>query len=472
MTNFFNLIYQSLLNHAQKELIVWPKDGINAVFTGNELLQKISSYCSSLEQSDLKPGQKVIPAISVSIDTLCALLAIQSLGMVPVSPPSNLNFISFIFFLKRHKIKALVFEKKTNGLAVLFLKFLSIKTISQEKPDHLFDCKPIEVMPTQAALISFSSGSTGKPKSIYRSHQVLTQQHLAIKNSFPTFEGQVDFPLFPNILLHNLIVGVKSILPNIKNLKVENIDPYLILQQIKDCGVNSITGNVFYFEKLVSLLRAKPQFFPQIKALGIGGSPVHERLIQAAKYFFNSADCYVIYGSSEAEPIAVRKVDDSLQNPMNGFYVGKAIKEIEIRIIENQEIETPQGIFKTGEIEVKGKHVVISKNDWLKTGDFGYLTANNDLYLTGREGNEQANFKLQHYQIEHLLLQQNGIEKVAAISTPDGFLIYLEGNIAAEEVWKILELTLPKASIKSVNLNKKLPVDLRHHSKIIYDKLK
>ncbi len=471
MTNFFNLIYQSLLIHAQKELIIWPRDGINYVFTGEELLQKINHYRNGIKESDLKAGQKVLPAIPASIDTLCALLAIQSLGMVPVSPPSNLNFVEFITFLKKNKIKALAFDKKKNIFEVLFLKILGILTISKEKISISFDGLPVEVLLSQEALISFSSGSTSKPKAVYRSHEVLINQHLAIKNIFPPFEGQVDFPLFANILLHNLIVGVKSVLPDINNLKVENLNPILILKQIKEFGINSMTGNVFYFTKLISILKDNPQFFPQVKAIGIGGSPVHERLIQTIKYFFNAADCYVIYGSSEAEPITVRCIDNSLQNPMNGFFVGKAIEEITIRIIGNQEIKTPQGIFKTGEIEIKGKHVVTTKSDWLKTGDFGYLTANNDLYLTGRKGNEKTNFKIQHYQIEHLLLQQNGIEKVAAISTQSGFIVYLEGNIAIQKVWEIICYNLPEGCIKSINFKKKIPTDSRHHSKIIYAKL-
>lgn len=472
MTNFFNLIHQSLKTHTQKKLIVWTKDATTLVFTGNELLQKIADYRCELEKLSLESGQKVIPAIATSVDTLCALLAIQSLGMVPVSPPTNLHFFSFIIFLKKHKIKALVFNKKQNKLVVLLFKFLSIKIALQKETNTLFNFKATEVPTNQAALISFSSGSTGKPKAIYRSHDVLSNQHLAIKNTFVPFNGQIDFPLFPNILLHNLIVGVKSVLPDIKNQKAENINPQLICKQIRDYSINSMTGNVFYFSKLVEELKDKPQFFPQIKAIGIGGSPVHEHLIQAVKHFFNAADFYVIYGSSEAEPIAVRKVGDDFQNPLNGFYVGKIIDEIELRIIGNQKIETPKGFFNTGEIEVKGKHVVGASNEWLKTGDFGYLTTNNDLYLTGRKGNEKANFNLQHYQIEHLLLQQSEVKKAAAISNVKGFILYLEGDINVEDIWKIINLNLPKGSIKSIHLNIKIPVDLRHQSKIIYEKLK
>lgn len=472
MINFYNLIHRSLIYNIQKELIVWPENNIYVGYKGNELLNKINNFRQRFAESGLEPGQKVIPAIPTNINTLCTLLAIQASGMIPVSPPSNLNFLSFILFLKKNKIRALIFNRKKSITQILLLKYLGVKIIFESEINHLFQSEIIEAQPHQAALISFSSGSTGKPKAIYRSHRVLTHQHLVIKNAFPPFEGQIDFPLFPNVLLHNLIVGVKSVLPNIENLKIENLKSDLILQEIKNSGINSMTGNVFYFSKLVGYLKANPDFFPQIKAIGIGGSPVHEPLVHSIKHFFNQATVYIIYGSSEAEPIAVRKVEDDLQNPLNGFYVGKIIPEIEIRILGNQKIETSFGLIKSGEIEVKGKHVASLDNNWLKTGDFGYLNVQNDLYLTGRIGNEKAHFALQHYQIENLLLQQNKIKKVAAIAKLNRFELFVEGNIKESEIWEIVKNNLPIGSISAIHLDKKIPLDIRHHSKIIYEKLK
>lgn len=470
MNNFFDFIYKSLLANRNKELIVWVAQQKEVVYTGEDLLAEIGSFRTAIEKSKTTPGQKIIPAIPVSCQTLCALLAIQSLGMIAVSPPPKLNFLSFILFLKREKISAVIFKKQTATIGLL-LRLMGIKTIIKTNPQK-YDWKTTEVTPDATALISYTSGSTGKPKAIYRNHKVLSAQHQAIKNAFPPFADQVDYPLFPNVLLHNLIVGVKSVLPNIANLKVENVNPELIVRQIKEAGVNSMTGNVFYFTKLLEFLDANPQHLPNVKAIGIGGSPVHDNLILRLKPYFNNADFFIIYGSSEAEPIAIRKVDDTLTNPMNGFFVGKPVAEITIRIIETDTIETPNGTYKTGEIEVKGEHVVVKNNSWLKTGDFGYLTEENDLYLTARKANDYSYLKIQHYQIENLLLQQAGVKKVAAIYSGNGFHIFMDGSFEEDAINQIIKNQLPINSVHSIISNAKIPVDLRHHSKILYTKLK
>ena len=70
-------------------------------------------------------------------------------------------------------------------------------------------------MPNQPALIAHTSGSTGQPKQIVRTHAVLSAQHAVLKAVFPPWPGQQDFPLFPNVLLHNLASGAASILPKV-----------------------------------------------------------------------------------------------------------------------------------------------------------------------------------------------------------------------------------------------------------------
>lgn len=473
MTNFFNLIHKSLKVNSKKELILWTEDGNVSIFTGEVLLKKINSFRSQIQKAGINKGEMVIPAIPISVDTFCALLAVQSLGMIPVSPPAKLSIFNFIILLKKQKISALILKKKPNIFTYLILKFIGVTAIiKKNSDDEIKDWQAVQVSSELSALISFTSGSTGKPKAIYRSHGVLTNQHLILKKAFPPFEGQKDFPLFPNILLHNLASGVSSVMPEIAQFKLENMNPKLIVNQIKNQTVNSMTGNVFYFTRLLAYLQHQPQFFPEVKAIGIGGSPVPEKLIKSIQHFFNKADCYIIYGSSEAEPIAVRKVDSTIQNPLNGFYVGKPLDNILIKVNEELEIKTPQGAYKSGEIQVKGEHVACTKNAWLKTGDYGYLNQDNDLFLTARKGNETAHSGFQHYQIEHLLLQEESVEKVAVIAVANGFNVFVKGEIKKDEIWKVIKVNLPNQLIKSVIFKDEIPVDVRHHSKILYEKLK
>jgi acyl-coenzyme A synthetase/AMP-(fatty) acid ligase len=474
--NFYNYIHTTLTKEGTEELIVWQQPALNkpSRFTNKNLLQTISNYRQQLLHKNIKPGNTILLAMPVSIGAINALLAIQSIGSIPVLPPAKPGLLMLISVIRKQRIKIIITEKGTGRFLSFILKSAGIKCMQlNNRVSESYEWNPVLVSPEQAALITHSSGSAGKPKAIYRSHRVLSAQHLVLTKAFPPWHKQRDFPLFPNIILHNLAAGVTSVLPLVPGFKMESLNPAGIAEQLQRMQIETLTGNVFYFKKIIEHLKRYPQSFPFIKAVGVGGSPVPENLAHTLKHCFINADCYIIYGSSEAEPIAIRKVNSTIENPLNGYAVGKPCEALELRINATTEIQTAQGLFAAGEIEVKGAHVAtLKKDEWLKTGDAGYVTPGNLLYLTARMGNEMPHKAVQHYQVEHLLLQQKGVENAGVISSSKGFNVFVEGSVTKQNIWEILNKHLPQGIIKEVHLRTKIPVDARHHSKILYHQLK
>ena len=349
----------------------------------------------------------------------------------------------------------------------------NIKIIStQIIANTTFEIKPEDVNPDQAALISHSSGSTGKPKAIYRSHRVLVAQHEVLNRAFPLLDNQKDFPLFPNILLHNLCNGTLSILPEIQRFKLQNLDAGLILNQLIAHQVTTLTGNVFYFRRILEHAKQHHIELKNVRALGIGGSPVSEDLVFKLKSVFVNADIYIIYGSSEAEPMAIRKVDLEKQDAANGYCVGEIVSTISIKIEPIGNLLFKNGAsIPVGEIEVKGPHVAVSKHeDWLKTGDYGYVY-DQKLFLTGRKGNETIYGGVQHYQVEHVLQQIEGIELAAALYSSTGFEIFIKGSVSKSLIRNVLKKNFLGDVFKKINFVEEIATDNRHLSKILYNKL-
>jgi len=202
---------------------------------------------------------------------------------------------------------------------------------------------------------------------------VLLAQHEVLNRAFPPHDNQKDLPLFPNIILHNLCNGTLSILPEIQRFKLQNLNVILITNQLIARQVTTITGNVFYFRRILEHAKQHNIELKNVRALGIGSSPVPEDLVFKLKSVFVNADIYIIYGSSEAELIAIRKVDLEKQDAANGYCVGEIVSTISIKIEPIGNLLFKNGVFiPVGEIEVKGPHVAILKHeDWLKTGDYG-----------------------------------------------------------------------------------------------------
>jgi acyl-CoA synthetase (AMP-forming)/AMP-acid ligase II len=474
VANFYNYIHNTLNEAEDDELVFWPDQDKTAGLKNKDLLQHISNY-RYLLQPHVQPGEPVLLAIPASIASINALLAIQSIGAIPVIPPAKAGIKVLLSTIKKQNIKVVIIRKKPGVLFYLFLKLAGLKYLYLNNTIDSSNLiwQPAAVPPDQPALITYSSGTTGESKGIFRSHRVLSAQHLLIKKLFPAEKKRRDFPLFPNVILHNLASGVASILPDIKGFQVTNLNPERIVFQLESHQIETLTGNVFYFKRIAEHLKDHPQSFPKVKILGIGGSPVPENLVPALKPYFPNAVFCIIYGSSEAEPIAIRAVQEQMENPLNGFAVGIPCEELEFRVSRSSEIHTPNGSYAAGEIEVKGQHVATLKEDgWLSTGDIGYLTPENKLYLTARIGNERPHQGIQHFQIEHLLVLQEGIQQAAAISVDDGFLILVQGSVSREDVLGILNSSFSPDIIKSIELMAQIPVDNRHQSKVLYHKLK
>ncbi|WP_187261151.1 AMP-binding protein [Pontibacter beigongshangensis] len=477
--NFFQNIHEALNRLPEEELIVWPSGeaGTAAVsFTGNDLQKQIAATRHTIENEQVQKGQQVMLAIPVSISLICSLLAVMAAGAVPVLPPAKASKFMLLKLLYHSNVQAILTIGKRSLTFRLLARVLNIKLISLNQAANSITATwlpPTPVSPEQPALISHSSGSTGKPKAIYRSHRILQAQHQVLTQIFPPWPGLRDFPLFPNILLHNLSLGTTSILPDLPWADLTQLNPARIVEQIKKQQIDTITGNLYYFRKLLQYLQQHNIVLSQVKAVGLGGSPITERLAHDLKTVFPLATVYIIYGSSEAEPIAVREVGAVREDPQKGYAVGAVHASLECKIESIGEIVLPGGgAFSVGEIQVRGAHVVASgKDGWLSTGDFGYLDRNKNLYLTGRKGNEQLHQGVQHYQLEHVLQHQPGILQAAAIATATGFDIYLEGTAKEADIREALRQYFPVPVIKGIYFREHLPVDSRHHSKILYAKI-
>ena len=471
--NYYQFIHGQLLENADREVLAWPESGGGRTYVTTDILNRVAAIRAKLTRQCVQPGDQVLLAIPVSFDLICSLLAIMAAGAIPVLPPAAASGRVLVALVHRDAIRTVITRRALPGWVRWAARGFGVTLLTVDSTPVTGPYLPPQpVDPNQPALISHSSGSTGLPKAIRRSHRVLTAQHLALSQSFPPWSGQRDFPLFPNILLHNLATGTMSVLPDLPGFSLAKINPKQVVQQLVDQQVNTLTGNVYYFRRLLRYLANYPQSFPQVQAVGVGGSPVPEGLVQALKTIFSAADIYIIYGSSEAEPIAIRKVGSDAVDLSAGYVVGAVHSAIQVRFRPVGTLTFMDGRTQpVGEIEVRGAHVAVENDAWLPTGDYGYLTDSQQLVLTARAGNEQISNGVQHYQIEQILSDIAGIDRVAARATDGGFIIFVEGNAPETEIRQVLSAQFPVGLCPRIEYRKKLPVDARHLSKIRYDQL-
>jgi acyl-CoA synthetase (AMP-forming)/AMP-acid ligase II len=362
-------------------------------------------------------------------------------------------------------------------------------------------------------MITFTSGSSGLPKGVNRTHGFLAAQHAALQHEFPQQDDDIDMPMFPVFALNNMGRGVPSIIPFIEFRHVERTDGSVIARQMHQNGVTTCTASPPFLDQLANYLQHHPAPAVHLRRILTGGAPVSDNQIRHWRCVWPDAELVVVYGSTEAEPVAHINADVRLSlRPMpprkaTGYCIGKAGDLVQLRIVRIYHGPIPLARDgwsawelpreEVGEIVVTGKHVAKSyfKNAeadadnkmldtdgtvWHRMGDTGYIDEAGYVWLVGRI---HSTIHRQGQAVHPQLVEQAGAAngpnlRIAAIGLPDAELgervvVIVETNsaeILPQVRQRILEAGLPVDELRRAE--RPLPLDPRHRSKIDYPALR
>lgn len=238
--------------------------------------------------------------------------------------------------------------------------------------------EPAELSPSSPAIISFTTGSTGQPKPVIRTHGNLLAQHRALTRLRPPVPGDVDLAGTPLLVLHNLVLGVTSLLPPPPRLTAM---PGLLQSAVLGGGVTTIAGFPSLFEQLIA---GPAVLFPRVRAAHVGGDAVRPDLLRRLASVAPAAQVTVVYGATEAEPMSAIPADEYLTQLADapadtGICLGRPVPETEVRIDSKG--------ADVGRILVRGQHVVAGGRDdggWHDTGDVGWVDSAGRVWWKGR----------------------------------------------------------------------------------------
>jgi acyl-CoA synthetase (AMP-forming)/AMP-acid ligase II len=351
------------------------------------------------------------------------------------------------------------------------------------------------------ALITFTTGSTGTPKAARRTHAFLGHQFRVLAAKMASEPGTVVMTTLPIVLLINFGTGASSMVARFSPKKAHRLKAHVVLKEMAAYQVHTLIASPYFVQKLAE--SAADHLVPSLKKVFTGGGPVFPTEAALFKKAFPTSAIQVVYGSTEAEPIAGVSVEQLLEKSdlveRGGLCVGTQDLNIQLEIIEISDaivtgnklerLRLPQGYI--GEIIVAGDHVLKSyyNNEaafqrnkiidhqgviWHRTGDAGFVGADGLLYLCGRCN--QMIFRNGRWIspfIWESVFAQSGLVVRGTVMDWDGQLIaVVQSKPDTAKVSEETLMTVIPEQVDRIIWLEKIPLDPRHHTKIDYEGLK
>jgi long-chain acyl-CoA synthetase len=452
-------------SYSDREFLIDSKTEEHITF--NELHDYACSIAKDILGKGLKKGDRIVVLLDNSIDTALLYFGCLFIGVitVPINPIYTREEISY--FLRHSNARTVVVSDDTiekidvevmrkSNVSILKLVNNKITSASMnvepwnlrtlKKADDTF--QPFkDISPDDTMTIIYTSGTTAQPKGVvHRISDLIDNARLFTKelgigseNRFYGILSMTYLGGYYNLLLLPYVAGASVVLARTFNAQ-SALDFWRIAIKYE---VNTLWLVPTIMSILLKMDRGSDvESFckERIKCALVGTAPLSYKLKQSFESRYGLV-LYENYGLSETLFIST----NSPQVPRLDGCVGRVLPGIQVTILDNNGGAMPYG--EEGEIFVRTPYLMegyynaenggadyIHNTEWFGTGDIGVLTANGDLFISGRKKDLiiRGGINISPAAIENILHENPAVEQAAIVGVPH--------EILGEDIVAVLKL--------------------------------
>lgn len=278
--------------------------------------------------------------------------------------------------------------------------------------------------------ILYTSGTTGQPKGAQLTHYNILRNTVDTANVMRC--GPEDKYLIPVPFSHcfgNTLGITTATLTGSSMVPLLDQTPSVAMTKVMNEKVTVAHGTPTHFIRYIRYLKEHPEIdVTHLRTGIIAGAPCPPDTLKGIMDIMSMQDIVIGYGLTEASPIiTLTQPDDDFEYRVNS--VGKAIPDIDVRIVDDDNEEVPIG--ESGELVVKGYNVMkgyyksdfqpIDEKGFLHTGDLATVDENGYFKIVGRKKDMiiYGGFNVYPKVVEDFLIQHEDIMEVAVVGIPD-----------------------------------------------------
>lgn len=252
------------------------------------------------------------------------------------------------------------------------------------------------------AIQLYTSGTTGHPKGAILTHGSIFSSRMnevddsELKDWQRKIEGEVALLAMPCFHISGTGFGLGTMFNGTRAVVLPEYDPTQALDLIENYNISKM----FMVPAAIQILLNHPRIgevdFSNLKYISYGASPIPLELMKQAMDVLGCGFVQM-YGMTETSGtiVALDPEDHVPEGSPKMRSVGKPLRDVEIKIIDDDGEEVPAGTI--GEIATRSPknmkgywnrpeatEETIDADGWLRTGDAGYLDEDGYLYIQDR----------------------------------------------------------------------------------------
>ncbi|MCG6203293.1 fatty acid--CoA ligase [Rhodopseudomonas sp. HC1] len=298
------------------------------------------------------------------------------------------------------------------------------------------DDPQVAVAPSDIAIQLYTSGTTGKPKGAMLSHANFLSLVRAGQDNKPDWNKwsteDVSLVAMPVFHIGGSGWGMMGVYHGAKGVIAREFDPTKVLDFFEQSGITKLFMVPAAMQFVVRQPRAREVDFSRLKYMLYGASPIPAALLKECIDVFKCGFVQM-YGMTETTgTIVALPPEDHVEGLERMRSAGKALPGVEIAILDPDgkplpprqvgEIATRSGSNMAGYWNLpEATKKTIDSNNWLRTGDAGYMDEDGYVYIHDRikdmiiSGGEN----IYPAEVESAICDHPDVAEVAVVGVPD-----------------------------------------------------
>jgi long-chain acyl-CoA synthetase len=380
----------SLINAIQQHAINAPKtiavsNGFKETLSYHDLHHEVMQMQTALKED----GNTSCLALALDNHPAWAVIDLAASGkQLPIVPIPN--------FFSDQQIKHAISDAGANALITdnperfadllsYLITHKSTITVSGKRLMRIQLRTPKRHLPFDTAKITYTSGTTGQPKGVCLSNQAMLCVASSIQKMVKLTTEDQHLCVLPLATLLENVAGLYATLlaggtahimsSDMVGLNGSSLNIHRLQQALNDSKASTAILIPELLSALVNTLELSPTPFPHLRFLAVGGASVGPDLLKRA----NNIGLPVFEGYGLSESASVVALNTPHANKIGS--VGQLLPHLEIQFSDEYEILV-KGAAYLGYTQDQ-----LNKEQWLHTGDIGYLDEEEYLYINGRKKN-------------------------------------------------------------------------------------